>query len=136
MTTAAIISTIIGITLLLVFYITGYTLMYKAKNDTALLIGLITVFLAIGIGIITVVVGRSLREDESSSQDSSQTEEICSLTHFEDIPDYIEGCAITDTTNRRFYVTRMSDKEDNSSEECDNINSISDDTRSEDSSGL
>ena len=105
MTVAAVISAIIGITLLLVFYIIGYTLMYKAKNDTALLIGLITVFLAIGIGIITVVVGRSLKEDNNSSSQSSQIEETCSLTHFEDIPDYIEGCAITDATNRRFYVT-------------------------------
>lgn len=111
--------------------------MYKAKdNSKVLLAGALTILSAIVVGIVSFIVGRNLENEEKESSQSSQVEEACNLTHFEDIPDNIEGCVIIDTTNRRFYVTRMSDKEDSSSEECDNINSISDSTRSEDSSGL
>lgn len=128
---------IVGIVLVILLYLIGYYIMYKAKDNTkVLLAGACTILSAIVVGIVSFIVGRNLENEEKESSQSSQIEETCNLTHFEDIPDNIEGCAIVDTTNRRFYVTRMSDKEDSSSEECDNVNSISDSTWPEDSSGL
>ena len=128
---------IVGIVLVILLYLIGYYIMYKAKDNTkVLLAGACTILSAIVVGIVSFIVGRSLENEEKESSQSSQVEVICNLIHLEDIPDNTEGCIIIDTKGRRFYLTRMSDKEDSSSEECDNTNSISDSTRPEDSSGL
>lgn len=128
---------VVGITLVIILYLLGYFIMFKAKDNTKVLVaGALTVLSAVAVGIATVVIGRSLKKDDNSSSQSSQVEAVCNLIHLEDIPDNTEGCIVIDTKGRRFYLTRMSDKEDSSSEECYNTNSISDSTRSEDSSGL
>lgn len=128
---------IVGIVLVILLYSLGYYIMFKAKDNIKIeLIGALTVLSAVVIGVITVVIGRSLKSEEKESSQSSQVEVVCNLIHLEDIPDNTEGCIVIDTKGRRFYLTRMSDKEDSSDEECDNTNSISDSARPEDSSGL
>lgn len=128
---------VVGITLVILLYSLGYYIMFKAKDNTKILLaGALTVLSAIVVGIVTVVIGRSLKSEEKESNQSSQVEAVCNLIHLEDIPDNTEGCIVIDTKGRRFYLTRMSDKEDSLNEECDNTNSISDSTRPEDSSGL
>lgn len=128
---------VVGIILVILLYSLGYYIMFKAKDNTKVLVaGALTVLSSIVVGIVTVVIGRSLKSEEKESSQSSQVEAVCNLIHLEDIPDNIEGCIVIDTKGRRFYLTRMSDKEDSLNEECDNTNSISDSTRPEDSSGL
>ena len=128
---------IVGIVLVILLYLIGYYIMYKAKdNSKVLLAGALTILSAIVVGIVSFIVGRSLKNEEKENSQSGQIGVVCNLIHLEDIPDNTEGCIVIDTKGRRFYLTRMSDKEDSSSEECDNANSISDSTWSEDSSGL
>lgn len=46
--------------------------MYKAKDNTkVLLAGALTVLSAIVVGVITVVIGRSLKSEEKESSQSS-----------------------------------------------------------------
>ena len=101
---ATVISTIIGLSIVVVLYILGYYIMFKAKTDKGCLVGLLVIFAAVGMSMITISVGRALREDDSPKQeDNSQVETRDEL--IVKIPyNFDGGFLITEDGEHRVYV--------------------------------
>ena len=96
---------IVGMTLIIVLYLLGYFIMFKAKDNTKVLVtGALTVFSGIVVGITTLIIGLALKEDDSPKQeDTSQVETRDEL--IVKIPyNFDGGFLITEDGEHRVYV--------------------------------
>lgn len=97
---------VVGIVLVILLYLSGYYIMYKAKDNTKVLVaGALTVLSAIVVGIVTVVIGRSLENEENEEKESSSEVAIV------EIPPNFEGGFLRTNDGRIVYVSWSSEKQ-------------------------
>ena len=109
---------VVGITLVIILYLLGYFIMFKAKDNTKVLVaGALTVLSAVVVGIVTIIVAGALEKDDSPKQeDSSQVETRDGL--IVKIPyNFDGGFLITEDGEHRVYVGGIGNIKETSSED-------------------
>ena len=118
--------TITGIVLVVILYLLGYFVMFKAKSEKACLIGGLIVFAAIAVSVITIVLAKNFKSHDNSIKEqdnSSQSDQI-----IVEIPPNFESGFLIASNGRSIYAAWGKEKENSTNEKLDNsslINALS-----------